>query len=558
MKRLLSILLFALSLCLTLNAAPQYTKREAMVPMRDGVSLYTTVYEPQGLAETRPIIIRRSPYGTGAKGDPEFSKHITRVLRQFYEQGYIIVQQDVRGKCESEGDFVEVRPIDPEAAHGPANGNLRTDEATDTYDTIEWLVANTDNNGCVGVTGVSYPGFYATAAAVCGHPALKAVAPQAPVTDWYIGDDMHSGGVFIYQKPFRGLESQFLDRKACSAHPDYDSFWQAMDPTRHLKDVAPAVLVVGGTYDDEDWYGALKTYRSLLEQSPQTETYFVVGPWTHMEWHGDGWEGIENFKFGPGTDTWFEALELQFFAYYLEGKGSAPSPVSIIPSFFNNTRNWSVETLDALPEYKAKPLYLKASKKASFRKPLRFFSKEKYIADPADPVPHALKECYYQILDQRFLGDREDVRSFSSEAIKDTMALCGPIFADLWFSTDAADLDFVVKLLDVAPDGSQMMVRAQIFRARYRNGFHDGHDFLIPGKKYRMKMEMWDVFHEVLPGHSLMVQIQNSWFPLAELNPQTAVDNIYFAEPEDFKAAEVTIYHNFIHPSRLELPLRKK
>lgn len=611
MKRVLTILLLAAAF---LSAAAQnYTKREVMIPMRDGVSLYTAIYEPVDAVSKRPIIMRRTPYGCKPYGN-ELTKDLEKDFKYFAEHQYIIVLQDVRGKNKSQGHFVQVRPYNENASHGPVDGNLEIDESTDSYDTIEWLVNNTATNGNAGVLGVSYPGFYATMAALSNHPALKAASPQAPVTDWFVGDDVHHNGAFMMMDLYSFGRTFFLDREANREnpykpqaraegnlyeyflnqgstfntllsladeqtlrekydfwedvidHPDYDEYWYKANPSHYFKDIKPAVMVVGGSYDGEDCYGAIKTWQEIRRRSPDTELYFVYGPWPHGYWRRAKYEKWGDAAFGPGLTDWYmEKVEYAFFRRYLEDDGQVEKlpAVTIVPSFWDNSRNWETVAGDDWPTFRTRPLYLAAGRKLSWDKPRQFFSSDKYVSDPSSPVPYTKIEKMggrkeYVIEGQEFVEDRADVLTYSSEPVEHTLFLAGPVKADLWFSTTAKDLDFVVKLIDVDPEGRQMMIRGEVFRARYSGemGRTDGtHRFIKPGRIVNLQFDMPDVAHYLIKGHSMKVQIQSSWFPLVDMNPQTAVDNIYRAKPEDYEAAEITIFHERNHPSCLQLPV---
>lgn len=581
-----------------------YTKREVMIPMRDGIRLYTAIYEPAESFGPRPVIMQRTPYGCSPYG--EQMSYSLRPGNKYFDNRYIFVFQDVRGQEHSEGIFLEAHPYNLAASHGPANGSVEIDEATDTYDTIEWLVNNTRSNGSVGIKGVSYPGYYASAAVLSNHPALKASSPQAPCTDWFMGDDIHHNGVFMLYDLYN-FSSFFLDREANMVnpyrpstriqgdnifdaylkigttkgvlnmladdqtlrdkyrmyediidHPNYDSFWKNLNPLNHFYDIKPAVMVVGGSYDGEDNWGAVYTWRALKSQTPQTESYFVYGPWMHGSWGSNGFGG---HMYGESMASWYSDLEYQFFSYYLEGKGEKPAEVNVVPAFNDNNGKTRAMALSEWPVkgMKETSLYLRENGKASFSAPAMKVSSESYVSDPANPVPYQdfskpSRGKVYVNADQSFLEGRKDVLSYHGEAVSDTLFLAGPVKADIWVSTDAADLDLVVKLIDVAPDGSQMMIKGDIFRCRYRDGF----DKTVFFKKYKateVKFELTDVIHWVLPGHSLMVQVQSSWYPLGDLNPQSKVENIYLAEPSDYVKANVILHHEKKHPSRIVLPV---
>lgn len=567
-----------------------YTKKEAMVQMRDSVSLYTSVYEPIG-ATDRPVLIVRTPYscapyGSGWKGD------LTEYMQEFLKNDYIIVFQDVRGRYMSEGEYLNIRPYIRQKASN------EIDEASDTYDTIEWILQNTDNNGSVGVTGMSYPGFYATMAALSGHPALKAVSPQAPILDWFKGDDVHHNGALMlmdiysfapymfkkHENPVQedhGLASPigedayewFLQMKTPSnltaalpdtlkfwneilQHPHYDSYWMDRSLEYDLHAILPAILVVGGAYDTDDCYGALNTYRLIRQNSPDTDIHFVYGPWTHGGWHHADYEGLGDVKFTKGiSEDFMRDIEYPFFRYYLEGKGRKPKPVYAIAS---GSDSW--QKMDVWPssEMTLKPLYLTNDSSLSFDESSYESSVSSYVSDPDNPVPFmedaSRRDNSYMVADQRFATERADVLSFVSHVQEDVLKLQGPVKVDMNLSVSTDDADLVVKLIDVYPDGYQMLIRGDVFPVRYREGFNAPKP-ATPGEVMNIQFTMNDVAHWVQPGHRLMVQIQSSWFPLVNMNPQKFMDNIYMAKPEDYQKSEVTIYHQKDLQSRILLPV---
>lgn len=584
-----------------------YTKQEVMIEMRDGVKIYTAIYTPDPSLGPRPVIMQRTPYGCSPYGE-SFSRSL-RPGNAYFDNRYIFVFQDVRGQNHSEGVFVQALPYNVKANHGPANGNREFDDATDTYDSIDWIVNNVNTNGCVGIKGTSYPGFYATMGALCGHPAMKAASPQAPTTDWFYGDDIHHNGAFFLVDLYNFGTSFFLDREAnlenpyrspariegnaydyflnlkttwnalmtiadeitlrdkytmwedIIDHPTYDEYWTAIDPIYHFKDVKPAVMVVGGMYDGEDCWGAVNTYKEMVKRSPSTETYFVYGPWQHGSWSSRGFKGFGGYTFGDGIGDWYnDDVEYKFFSYYLEGKGEKPAKINVIPAFWDNNGAWKAIHPAEWPMKSMTPkkLYLNAGGRASLISADRKKSFNTIISDPSNPVPYTEKSKMrgktYVIEDQRFLEGRDDILNYRMDAVSDTMLLAGPVKADIWLSSTSEDLDLVVKLIDVNPDGAQMTIKSDVFRCRYRDGF-DKNSFLKPGKKTEIKFDLTDVAYYLLPGHSILVQIQTSWFPLVDLNPQSAVDNIYKAQPSDYKKAEVRILSGGRYPSHIELPV---
>ena len=567
-----------------------YTKREVMIPMRDGIKLYTSIYEPD-YAQERPVLIVRTPYscapyGDGWKGD------LTEYMQEFLKNHYVIAFQDVRGRYMSEGQYENVRPYDPFKS-----GN-ETDEASDTYDTIEWLISNTDNNGSVGVTGMSYPGFYATMAALSGHPALKAVSPQAPILDWFKGDDVHHNGAlmlmdiysfapYMFKKHDNPVEEDhglpspigenaydwFLQKKTLSnltaplpdtlafwneilQHPHYDEYWKERSLEQHLHDIKPAILVVGGTFDTDDCYGALNTYKLIMRNSPETDLHFVYGPWTHGGWHESDYEGLGTIEFTKGLSADFMTdIEYPFFRYYLEGKGKRPEPVYIAAS---GSDKW--QTMDAWPNEDLNyiSMYLNDGKSLSCEEETAENCVSSYVSDPSAPVPFmkdaSRRDKSYMVADQSFASERADVIAFTGAPQEEVLKLQGPVKVDLNMSISTDDADVVVKLIDVYPDGYQMLIRGGVFPVRYRESL-DKPKPATPDEVMNVQFTMNDVAHWVLPGHSLMVQIQSSWFPLVNMNPQTYMENIYLAAPEDYNKAEIKIYHQKNLQSRILLPV---
>ena len=569
-----------------------YSKTEAMVTMRDGVKLYTSVYQPVD-SDDRPVLLVRTPYscapyGDGWKGD------LTEYMTEFLRNKYILVFQDVRGRYMSEGEYENVRPYNPDKSDN------EIDEASDTYDPIEWLLANTDNNGSVGVTGMSYPGFYATMAALSGHPALKAVSPQAPILDWFKGDDVHHNGAlmlmdiysfapYMFKKHDNPVEedhglpspigpdaySWFLEKLTPAnmtaalpdtlqfwneilEHPDYDEYWNERSLEPYLNDIDPAILVVGGEFDTDDCYGALNTYKLIRENSQQTDLHFVYGPWTHGGWHNADYEGLGDRKFGKNLSRYFmEKIEYPFFRYYLEGKGKRPEPVYL---FASGSEEWQVMEKWPADGIDYTPLYLSENSSLSFDQPLELQSSATYISDPLSPVPFmedaSRRNNAYMVADQTFASLRSDVLTYTSPVIEETLKLHGPLQVKLDLAISSEGADIVVKFIDVHPDGYQMLVRGDVYPIRYRYGY-DKPVKANPGEILHLEFTMNDIAHWVLPGHKMMIQIQSSWFPLVNLNPQTYLTDIYEADSEDYITSEITIYHQKNAQSHVVLPIAK-
>ena len=570
--------------------AANYTKREAMIPMRDGVALYAAVYEP--VDEGRhPVILERTPYPLNPYGKT-FAKELRTRLDQFVQARYIIVFQNVRGTYMSEGQFENIRPFNA------AKQGLETDEASDAYDTAEWILSHCRTNGSIGVKGVSYPGFYASLAALSGHPAIKAVSPQAPVTDWFLGDDAHLGGAFQYgmysfgasffrprSKPTKrwpkgvadtkgDLYDYFLKKGLCgslddlrgkvdfidemTAHPSYDGWWQERNVTRHFMAIRPAVLVVGGWFDGEDCFGTFETYRRLKDQSPDTELYLAAGPWYHGAWKKKGYAGLGPAYFGPGSPEYFlREIEYPFFAFYLEGKGEPGARVRILPSAETMPENASRHQWEAHdiwpPQGDVCRLYLGDGKKLAPEPGTRSYE---YLSDPERPVPYMAQTGsewllrIAQVADQRHAARRTDVLAFAGPVLEQEMKVEGRIRVHLDLCMDTDDADFIVKVIDLRPDGVQMLLRAGVLPARFRKDFSRPEP-VVPGEPFALEMELNDIAHRFLPGHRLMVQVQSSWFPLIAMSPQKYMDNPYLARPEDLRPARITL----LPGSRVELPL---
>ena len=575
-----------------------YAKREVYITMRDGVQLHTSVYEPADTLQ-HPVIMIRTPYGVGPYGS-KFSGSLRTWMRMYSLNGYIIVFQSVRGTYLSEGDYENIRPLKP--ADAPWQ---QADEATDTYDTVEWLLANTRTNGAVGVKGVSYPGFYAMLASLCGHPAIKAVSPQAPVTDWWRGDDVHHNGVrmldmYTFAASFfrvrkgpstegpsslvtidRDIYSyyrQFPDFPSLTAnlgetvpfwdemlkHPDYDGWWQERNVAARLVDVKPAVLVVGGNYDTDDCYGAIETYAALRRQSPQTEAYFVYGPWSHGGWRDSKYSGLGDSYFGEGsTDYFMEEIEYPFFAWYLEGKGVPPARVNVLPSralakgaAYDTRPDWHAYPDWPVAGRAEKRFYLsQGALRAASRPPCPRRSTS-YVSDPGNPVPYMEKltngrSKNYMAADQRFAEKRPDVLTFRGELLEEDFLSEGPVRVHLDVALTTTDADFIVKVIDERPDGYQMLVRGDAFRARYRSSL-SAPEPVKPGKRTAIDFTLNDIAHIFQKGHRIVVQVQSSWYPVMAMSPQFFQENPYTVPASSYQPCRITLFND----SWLSLPGR--
>jgi len=590
--------------------------------MRDGAKLFTTLYIPKDTTEQHPILMTRTPYSCAPYGADKWPNFSTGYRRYYLREGYILVTQDVRGRWMSEGQFVDVRPFIKDK-----KATTDVDEASDTYDAIDWLVKNIPhNNGRVGIFGISYPGFYSTMAAASAHPALKAVSPQAPVTDWFMGDDFHHNGAFMvmdgwafyssFGKPRpqpttvgpKGFEFNSQDNyewylktgalknimkltgdsiafwKDLYNHPNRDAWWQARNARVALYDIKPAMLVVGGLFDAEDCFGAWNVFKALKTQSPATNSHVVMGPWYHGEWASNDGTHLGNVQFGSNTSWWYQNnIELPFFNYYLKGKGPEPKlPAATI--FFSGANEW--KQFDQWPPRQAQEqaIYLQSGGGLAWTAPAQKGSYSEYISDPAHPVPytedvHFQRTREYMTDDQRFASRRTDVLTFETPVLDEDLTLAGPVIADLKVSLSSTDADFVVKVIDVFPDdfhygdapaqpmrghdmpagypmgGYQMLVHGEVMRGRFRESFEKPIPF-TPNKVETVKFAIPDVAHTFKKGHRLMVQVQSTWFPLVDRNPQKFVD-IYTAEDSDFQKETIRVFHDSEHPSKLTLSVLK-
>jgi putative CocE/NonD family hydrolase len=585
-----------------------YTKFEFRIPMRDGKRLFTAVYVPKDpAAGPYPFLMTRTPYSVAPYGEDQYPKRLGP-SDEFEKGGYIFVYQDVRGRWMSEGDFIEMRPhIDQKKS--PQD----VDDASDTYDTIEFLLKHVaGNNGKVGILGISYPGFYTSASIIDSHPALVAASPQAPMTDLFLGDDGYHGGAFMLSANF-GFYAPFfhpqngpqtpkptvpfdfgtpdsykfyleagnianLDKlylKGSSwlfndqvRHDTYDSYWKARDLSQHMKNVHCAVLVVGGWYDAEDLSGPYRTFNAINKFNPDTPTTLVEGPWVHGGWsRGDG-SHLGDVQFNAKTAEYFRTrIQFPFFEHYLKGKGAA-QPKAVV--FETGTNVW--HNMDVWPPKAATPktLYFHAGGKLSFEPPTEAKSVDEYLSDPNHPVPFVgyttdTVPQRYMVDDQRFASYRPDVVVYQTEPLTEDVTIAGPISPKLKVASSGTDSDFDVKLIDVYPDnypdpdtslvsgkrildapplhmgGYQQLLRGEPFRAKFRNSWEKPEP-LTPGKEADINFTMPDLFHTFRRGHRIMVQVQSSWFPLTDRNPQTFTD-IPNAKPEDFEKATEQIFH---------------
>ena len=606
-------------------AKEHYTKLDRQLTMRDGVKLYTIIYVPKDAspATPYPFLMTRTPYSAGPYGEDKYRSTGPGPSLELSREKYIFVYQDVRGRYMSEGQFEEMTPALPPGATAATGQPAPHDESTDTYDTIEWLLKNVpNNNGRVGMMGISYPGFYASAALPNAHPALKAVSPQAPVMDEFIGDDArHKGAFFLLDnfeftnyfdvprpqpvadyKPLFKFETKnaykfflalgplknangpkYFNHRAriwneYQQHETYDAYWQSRNISAALTGVKPAVLVVGGWFDAEDLYGALNTYQAIEKQNPGATNRLVMGPWTHGAWARPDWSTFGSLSFGSNTaQTFRETLETPFFDFYLKDKGTFnPAEATV---FNTGTNEWKTYPAWPPPAVQSRTLSFQEGNRIAVTAP-QLSNEEpmglktvpgnihrvggdnpisipfQYVSDPATPVPytngiHGSRNNEYMIEDQRFAAKRPDVLTFRTEALPDALTLAGPLTADLWVSTSGTDADFIVKIIDEQPDGTQRLVRAEVMRGRFRNSFSQPEAFR-PNQPTEVKYELPDVLHTFQKDHRLLVQVQSSWFPLVDRNPQTFVP-IATADATDFQKATIKLYHDAGHPSAVQV-----
>ncbi len=615
-----------------------YTKREVSIPVRDGIKLFTAIYEPKARAEKYPILLNRTPYTAAPYGADKFRESLGPSAL-YVREGYIFVYQDVRGKTMSEGEFMDVRPDIENRT--PKD----VDESTDTYDTIEWLIKNVANhNGKVGTYGISYPGFYVSAGSIDSHPALKACSPQAPVSDWFHGDDMHHNGAlflaqnysffrnfgqyrpapnsdFAYLKKWTGRDTpdgydyfkslgglkevadsyeknlgtriKFWDEMM--AHPNYDQYWKDRNILPKLKNIKCATMTVGGWYDNEDLYGALKTYEHIERQNPGIYNVLVVGPWDHGGWSRMDGDWLGTAYFTQKTGAYYrENLELPFFNHFLKGKGDV-SKIKEVNLFDTGAHVWKTFENYEPTNGTDTALYLTGGDGLSFDLPKTADGFNEYVSDPSKPVPYTQKITLnyprdFMTEDQRFVANRPDVLVYQTEPLTEDIMVAGDIKPALFVSSSGTDSDFVVKLIDVFPDdykypetsnklpngqperikppensawsvfapgGYQMLLRGEPMPARFRNSFEKPEP-LTPNQATKLNFTMPGVAHTFKKGHRIMVQIQSTWFPLVARNPQKFMPNYKLAANADFQKATQRIYFGGKNLSAIVLPITKK
>lgn len=579
-----------------------YVKREYMIPMRDGIRLYTAVFTPKSRKGGHPILLTRTPYGCAPYGRRNASFWEQPIYGQYLRAEYIIVFQDVRGRWRSEGKFVNVRPLTADKASGGI------DETTDAYDTVEWLLRKIRrHNGRVGVFGNSYSGFYTLMAAASGHPAIRAVSPQAPVCDWFLGDDFHHNGAFAlsdavrflpnfgtagrtkptdspeaFDTPIEGNPVEFLMNNTVAditrmlagsipfwdemtAHPHYDEWWRQRSALNATHGIRSAILMVGGLFDAEDLYGTWSIYRALRRNSPDAECRIVMGPWTHGAWRGAGEAntiGQTRFTEESLSEFYRTQVEFPFFDHYLRDAGDSGASAAGGLIFFSGENCWrEVEGWSPETENDTFTLYLAEEGSLTATPSDISEAYSFYTSDPRDPVPYYPDMAWprrkeYMTAGQEFLDGRDDVLTFLSPCLENDITAAGAVEATLYASISSTDADFIVKVIDVGPDGEyEMLVRGDIIRGRYRNGFSSPEAF-TPDKVERITLSMPDIAHTFMAGHRIKIQIHSTWFPLFDRNPQQMVDT-YTCTTEDFVPCDIRIYHDTERQSNITLRIMK-
>jgi putative CocE/NonD family hydrolase len=612
-KNLLFILLLS-SFCS--NAYTQtdsiryYSKKTYMIPMRDGVKLFTAVFAPTQTDKPCPFLIQRTPYGADFPVPEGKDIPVSNMGRwgPMASEGYIFVFQDIRGKFKSEGSFEMTRPL----YH--LIDKTKTDESTDAYDAIDWLVKNIkNNNGKAGINGVSYPGYLALDASVDPHPALKASSPQASPADMFLGDDFHHNGAFrlsygfeysylvendklsnssfpfpqydlynwylqlgslknVNDKYFKGRLAAWND---FAKHPNYDDYWVKSSTLTYIQKPQLPILHAGGYFDQEDMNGPQLMYRHLEKKDSFNYNFIVLGPWNHGGWEDQKADSLGEISFGSNTSVWFQALQKKWFDYWLKGTGDGKFEEAYC--FQTGTNQW--KTYSSWPPKQAvlKKLYAGPGNTASFDKPVAPAGFVSYISDPAKPVPYRTQpiEATYgpgsrwgqwHVEDQRFVYSRPDVVSFTMDKLSEPLTVTGKITAHLFASTSGTDADWIVKLIDVYPDidsaslsmsGYQLPVAMEVFRGRFRKSFSNP-SALSPGKPEEFVIDLHDINHTFKKDHRIMIQVQSTWFPVIDRNPQKYVPNIFEAKESDFIKAEHKIYFSSNYASYVELPVMKK
>ena len=604
---ILSLLFYTCAVFSQQTIVGQYNKTRVMIPMRDGVQLYTVILTPVNNSQTYPFLIRRTPYSADS-GLPS-ENGITSITDEFdyanmVADGYIFVFQDIRGKYKSGGSMQIHQPI----IHLKKPGAI--DESTDTWDTVDWLLHHiANNNGKAGITGISYPGWLALVGAVDPHPALKASSEQACMGDLFLGDDFHHNGAFRlsygmeytyrveanrgrsdFSFPQFDLFDWYLNLGALKNinekyfhgkvptwnnfvnHPDYDSFWQTNSPLNYVQYPEIPQLHVGGYYDQEDINGPQLMYGHMEKKDSFNRNHIVLGPWYHGQWGSRKGDSIGKISFGSNTGDWFRLLQKKWFDYYLKGIGDGKFDEAY--AFQTGTNEWKTYSSWPPKEATIQHVYAGPNHTAGINKPKANNGSIQYVSDPQKPVPYRelpVEATYapgsrwrpWQVEDQRFVYTRPDVISFSTDSLKEDLIVTGAITAHLFASTTGTDADWVVKLIDVYPawdsvnylmSGYQFPIAMDVFRGRYRKSFSKP-EALVPNKPEEFVIGLHEVNHVFKKGHRLMIQVQSSWFPVIDRNPQKFVPNIYEAKNSDFIKATQTIYFSAKYPTHIDIPV---
>ena len=579
----------------------KYDRQEVMIPMRDGVKLNTVIFTPKVATEKYPFLLRRTPYGVSDDGAPDKGSYI----KDLADDGYIFVYQDIRGRYKSEGKFEMQRfsrnKKDPKAI----------DESTDTYDTFEWLLKNIpNNNGKAGMYGISYDGWTTMQGAIDPHPALVAVSEQATPSDMWLGDDFHHNGAFrlsygfeyafmeeagktdslfpfgmhdlydwyLQLGPLSNVNKKYFHNHIptwndFASHPNYDAFWQKQSLAYRLDSPRVYTMHVAGWWDQEDFYGPLKAYEVLEKKDRHHKNYIVAGPWNHGGWAGGAGNRLGNISFDTATGPVFRKdIQARWFAYHLKGKGDGNFAEAI--TFQTGTNVWKNYASWPPAEAVKQNLYFHPNGKLSFEKPSAVKGADSYVSDPAHPVPYRtrpIEQTYgpgsrwftWLTEDQRFVHNRPDVLSWETEVLQEDVTVTGQLWAKLFAATTGSDADWVVKLIDVYPaeypkdrkmGGYQFMVANDVFRGRYRKSFEHPEP-MTPNKVESYTIDLHSINHVFKKGHRIMVQVQSTWFPIIDRNPQKYVPNIFEAKESDFQKATHSIHRSAQYPSHIELPV---
>ncbi len=583
-----------------------------MIPMRDGVKLFTVIFSPVGATNPLPVLLQRTPYGARGADVPDDTTFKVQAFGtnngSMMKEGYFLVIQDIRGKYKSEGKMEIHQPL----IHATQKGAV--DESTDTWDTVDWLMKNLKgNNGKAGIFGVSYPGWLALVGAVDPHPALKASSEQACMSDLFLGDDFHHNGAFrlsygmeyTYEVEFdktkdsnfpfpqfdlynwylklgslKNVNEKYFHNKIPTwnnfvKHPSYDEFWQKNSPLNYVENAQIPQLHVGGYYDQEDLNGPQLMYQHMEKKDKANYNHLVLGPWNHGGWTRGRADSLGKISFGSSTAYWFQALQKRWFDYWLKGIGDGKFEEAYC--FQTGSNQWKAYQSWPPKEAVIRKLYTGADNTASFDKPIAVAGSVSYVSDPAKPVPYRtlpIEATYgpasrwrnWHVEDQRFVYSRPDVASFSMNKLTEDITVTGKITAHLFASTTGSDADWIVKLIDVYPDfdsssltmsGYQLPVAMEVFRGRFRKNFSNPEP-LTPGKPEEFVIDLHDINHTFKAGHHIMIQVQSSWFPVIDRNPQKYVPNIFEAKESDYIKATETIYCNKQYASYVELPVMKE